>query len=75
VVKGEEGRTGGMLGLNTFCGALGLLIGTPVAGVLVEMDATWMAVQVLCGGALVVAGGLVVAARIARTGLVVWMRA
>ncbi|SMR62016.1 unnamed protein product [Zymoseptoria tritici ST99CH_1E4] len=73
--KGEEAGMGGRLGLNTFCGALGLLVGTPVAGILAAKDPTWVGVQVLCGGALVVAGGLVVAARIAQTGFVVWKKA
>ncbi|KJX98249.1 MFS monocarboxylate transporter like protein [Zymoseptoria brevis] len=73
--KGEEAGMGGRLGLNTFCGALGLLVGTPVAGILAAKYPSWVGVQVLCGGALVVAGGLVVAARIAQTGLAVWKKA
>ncbi|EME86447.1 uncharacterized protein MYCFIDRAFT_172198 [Pseudocercospora fijiensis CIRAD86] len=51
-ITDDMGIVGGRLGMNTFCAALGLLIGTPIAGL-----------QVFCGATLLLAGGLVVVTR------------
>lgn len=60
---------GGRLGMNTFCAALGLLIGTPIAGVLLEKDPSWLGLQVFCGATLFLSGGLIIATRWSRVGI------
>lgn len=60
---------GGRLGMNTFCAAIGLLIGTPIAGVILEKDPSWIGLQVFCGTTLLLGGGLVVVTRWSRVGV------
>lgn len=62
------GSVGGRLGMNTFCSALGLLIGTPVAGVLLAHDATFLSVQVFCGAVTMGAAVLMVWTRWVKVG-------
>jgi MFS family permease len=59
---------GGRMGLNTFCAALGILIGTPIAGVLVG-GGSWVGMQAFCGGTLLAGAALVAATRVATAGL------
>nr|XP_023908604.1 aspyridones efflux protein apdF-like [Quercus suber]POF15547.1 aspyridones efflux protein apdf [Quercus suber] len=48
---------GGRIGMSSFCLALGVLIGNPVAGVLHESDG-WVGLQAFCGACLFVAAAL-----------------
>jgi len=63
----DLGTVGGRMGLNTFCAALGILIGTPIAGVLVG-GGHWVGMQAFCGGTLLASAVLVVATRVAFAG-------
>lgn len=65
---------GGRLGMNTFCAALGLLIGSPIAGVLVG-DGSWIGMQAFCGGTLLAGAALVWITRLSRTGIVLKSKA
>lgn len=65
----DMNTVGARLGLNIFCAALGLLIGTPIAGSLLQEDSSWVGLQVFCGATLLLAGGLVVATRYPRLGV------
>lgn len=49
---------GGRLGVNTFCAALGILVGNPIAGVIVG-NGSWIGLQSFCGGTLLVGAALV----------------
>ncbi|KAF1346743.1 major facilitator superfamily domain-containing protein [Delphinella strobiligena] len=64
----DLGTVGGRMGLNTFCAALGILIGTPIAGVLVG-NGNWSAMQAFCGGTLIAGGALVIATRVSVAGV------
>ncbi|GIZ37958.1 hypothetical protein CKM354_000138600 [Cercospora kikuchii] len=66
----DMSTVGARLGLNTFCAALGLLIGTPIAGSLLQEDSSWVGLQVFCSATLFLAGGLVVATRFSRVGVI-----
>ncbi|PPJ59806.1 hypothetical protein CBER1_04345 [Cercospora berteroae] len=44
----DMSTVGARLGLNTFCAALGLLIGTPIAGILLQEDSSWVGLQKRC---------------------------
>ncbi|EMC98162.1 hypothetical protein BAUCODRAFT_137947 [Baudoinia panamericana UAMH 10762] len=57
---------GGRLGMNTFCAALGILIGNPVAGVIVAQG--WIGLQSFCGGTLLAGAVLVGLTRWSRVG-------
>nr|POE77774.1 aspyridones efflux protein apdf [Quercus suber] len=48
---------GGRIGMSSFCLALGVLIGNPVAGVLHESNG-WVGLQTFCGACLLVAAAL-----------------
>ena len=64
------GTRNGMLFLPI---SLGLLIGNPIAGAILRSG--WRNVEAFCGVAIVVSGGLLIATRIAKTGLAVKARA
>lgn len=49
---------GGRMGMNNFCLALGVLLGSPVAGVIGGNQHWWLGVQVFCGGSLAAAAVL-----------------
>ncbi|GAB7347977.1 hypothetical protein MBLNU459_g5480t1 [Dothideomycetes sp. NU459] len=73
-ITSDLSTVGGRMGLNTVCSALGILIGTPIAGLLVEQG-SWVGVQVFSGGSLFAAAALVVVARLAKTGFVLKSKA
>lgn len=66
-VTDDMSAIGGRLGMNTFCAALGILIGNPVAGAIVG-DGNWSGMQAFCGGTLLASSLLVVLTRWSRTG-------
>lgn len=66
-ITSDLSTVGGRMGLNTFCAAIGILIGTPIAGLLVERG-SWASMQAFCGGTLLAGAMLVVATRLAQTG-------
>lgn len=74
-ITDDLSTVGGRLGMNTFCAALGLLIGTPIAGIILERDSTWVGLQVFCGATLLVGGALVIVTRWARVGVKVGRKA
>lgn len=74
-ITDDLSRIGGRLGLNTFCAALGLLIGTPIAGVLLQKDPTFLGLQIFCGVTLFLGGGFVVLTRWSRVGWAVSSKA
>lgn len=74
-ITDDMSTVGGRLGMNTFCAALGLLIGTPIAGVILEGDNTWTGLQVFCGATLLVGGALVMGTRCERVGVAIWRKA
>ncbi|KAG9560778.1 MFS monocarboxylate transporter-like protein, partial [Aureobasidium melanogenum] len=59
---------GGRMGMNTFCASFGILIGTPIAGLLVG-SGNWVGMQVFSGATLLGAAILVIATRLSITGL------
>ncbi|KAH0129660.1 hypothetical protein KCU67_g16994, partial [Aureobasidium melanogenum] len=59
---------GGRMGMNTFCASFGILIGTPIAGLLVG-SGNWVGMQVFSGATLLGASILVIATRLSITGL------
>lgn len=59
---------GGRMGLNTFCASLGILIGTPIAGVLVG-DGSWIGMQAFCAATLFLSAVLVISTRITFAGV------
>ncbi|THY34941.1 MFS general substrate transporter [Aureobasidium pullulans] len=65
---------GGRMGMNTFCASFGILIGTPIAGLLVE-SGNWVGMQVFAGATLLGGALLVMATRITVTGLSVSVKA
>lgn len=65
---------GGRLGMNTFCAACGILIGSPIAGVIVG-SGDWVGLQCFCGGTLLAGSALVAVTRWSRTGLVLVKKA
>lgn len=68
-ITSEEQRhkTGARLGVNALCAALGLLVGTPIAGVLVRGAAGWDSLRGFCGGSVGLGACIiVVAAWVAR---------
>lgn len=68
-ITDDLSTVGGRLGMNTFCAALGLLVGTPIAGVILEGGHGWLGLQVFCGATLLVGGALVILTRWQRVGL------
>ncbi|KAK4495440.1 hypothetical protein PRZ48_013771 [Zasmidium cellare] len=68
-ITDDLSTVGGRLGMNTFCAALGLLIGTPIAGVILEQDSSWVGLQVFCGATLLAGGALVMVTRWQRVGV------
>lgn len=73
-ITDDMGAVGGRLGMNTFCAALGILIGNPLAGIIVG-DGNWVGLQCFCGGSLLLGSVLVAATRWSRTGFVLWEKA
>lgn len=73
-ITDDLSAVGGRLGMNTFCAALGILIGNPVAGAIVG-DGNWVGLQCFCGGTLLAGSVLVAVTRWSRTGLVVMKKA
>ncbi|OTA23885.1 hypothetical protein BTJ68_13046 [Hortaea werneckii EXF-2000] len=65
-ITDDMSTVGGRLGMNTFCAALGILVGNPIAGVIV--DSTWIGLQSFCGGTLLVGAVLVILTRWSRVG-------
>lgn len=65
---------GGRMGMNTFCASFGILIGTPIAGLLVG-SGSWVGMQVFSGATLLGAAVLVMATRVSVTGLRVSVKA
>jgi MFS family permease len=70
----DLGTVGGRMGMNTFCASFGILIGTPIAGLLVGSD-NWVGMQVFSGATLLGAAILVMATRVSVTGLEVCVKA
>lgn len=66
---------GGRLGTNTFFAALGLLIGTPVAGAIIGQAESWTGMRAFCGAMLLVSAVLVLSTRVAKTGFVLMRKA
>ncbi|KAF2773834.1 MFS general substrate transporter [Teratosphaeria nubilosa] len=67
-ITDDMGVVGGRLGMNTFCAALGILIGNPIAGVIVG-HGSWIGLQCFCGGTLLLGAVLIIATRWSRVGL------
>ncbi|KAK5114232.1 hypothetical protein LTR85_010297 [Meristemomyces frigidus] len=65
---------GGRLGMNTFCAALGILVGNPIAGVIVG-NGSWVGLQCFCGGTLLAGAVMIVLTRWSRVGWEVKMKA
>ena len=65
-ITDDMGMVGARLGMNMFCAALGILVGTPIAGVIVEKS--WIGLQVFCGATLLAGAVLVMLTRWARVG-------
>lgn len=74
-ITDDMSTVGGRLGMNTFCAALGLLIGTPIAGVILQQDDTWIGLQCFCGATLLLGGALVFVTRWSRVGMAVARKA
>jgi len=74
-ITAEMGMVGGRLGTNTFFAALGILVGTPVAGAIVEQAESWAGMQSFCGAMLLLSALLVCATRCAKTGMVLAKKA
>ncbi|TKA59217.1 hypothetical protein B0A55_12397, partial [Friedmanniomyces simplex] len=66
-ITDDMGVVGGRLGINTFCAALGILIGNPVAGIIVGRGG-WVGLQAFCGGTLLAGAVLVMVTRWSRVG-------
>lgn len=73
-ITDDMGAVGGRLGMNTFCAALGILIGNPVAGAIVG-DGDWVGLQCFCGGALLLGSVCVGVTRLTRTDWVLMKKA
>lgn len=73
-ITDDLGAVGGRIGMNTFCAALGVLIGNPLAGAIVG-EGNWTGLQCFCGGTLLAGSGLIAVTRWSRTGLVVVRKA
>ncbi|EME38853.1 hypothetical protein DOTSEDRAFT_92146 [Dothistroma septosporum NZE10] len=67
-ITDDLSTVGGRLGMNTFCAALGLLIGTPIAGVILGEHNAWTGLQAFCGATLLAGGALVMVTRWSRVG-------
>lgn len=65
---------GGRLGMNTFCAALGILVGNPIAGVIVG-HGSWVGLQAFCGGTLLVGAAMIGLTRWSRVGWEVKVKA
>lgn len=65
---------GARMGMNTFCASFGILIGTPIAGLLVG-DGNWVGMQVFAGATLLGGALLILATRAAITGLKISVKA
>lgn len=72
-ITDDMSTIGGRLGMNIFCAALGILIGNPVAGVIV--DSSWIGLQSFCGGTLLAGAALVLITRWSRVGWQVKIKA
>lgn len=70
----DMSTVGGRLGINTFCSALGLLIGTPIGGVLLG-DGSWIGIQAFTGATMLVASVLVMVTRVAKVGTALKVKA
>lgn len=57
---------GGRMGMSTFCLALGVLVGNPVAGA-IQGSGEWIGLQAFCGGTLALSAVL--------TGITMWVKA
>lgn len=56
---------GGRMGMSTFCLALGVLVGNPIAGV-IQSKGSWIGLQAFCGGTLAISSCLVAVTMIAK---------
>jgi MFS family permease len=66
-ITDDMGVVGGRLGMNTFCVSLGILIGNPIAGIIVG-DGLWIGLQAFCGGTLLLSAVLLLVTRWSRVG-------
>lgn len=73
-ITDDMSTVGGRLGMNTFCAALGILIGNPVAGVIVGRG-SWVGLQVFCGATLLIGAVGVAVTRWSRVGWAVTEKA
>lgn len=73
-ITDDIGAIGGRIGMNTFCAALGVLIGNPLAGAIVGDD-NWVGLQCFCGGTLLAGSVLIAVTRWSRTGFVLMKKA
>ena len=73
-ITDDMGAVGGRLGMNTFCAALGILIGNPLAGAIVG-DGNWLGLQCFCGATLLAGSVLIGVTRWSRTGWVLMKKA
>ena len=62
------------MGMGFTCGGLGLLIGNPVAGVLLD-NYGWIGPAMFCGASSILAACLVLMARFSKTGMVLIVKA
>lgn len=73
VLSPDLALVGTHMGMSFGIGGLGLLIGNPVAGVLLD-GFGWKGSIYFCGACNMVAAGCVLWSRIAKTGWVVWIK-
>ena len=66
-LSNDMSLVGTHMGMSYGFGALGLLIGNPVAGVLLDRYG-WIGLAAFCGTASVLAAGFIGAARLKKTG-------
>lgn len=66
-ITDDMSLVGGRLGMNTFCAALGILVGSPIAGVIVG-SGSWVGLQAFCGATLFAGAILVAVTRWSRVG-------
>ncbi|KAK4543411.1 hypothetical protein LTR36_005554 [Oleoguttula mirabilis] len=66
-ITDDMSMVGGRLGMNTFCAALGILVGNPIAGVIVG-NGSWVGLQAFCGGTLLAGSVMILLTRWSRVG-------
>ncbi|KAI0029301.1 MFS general substrate transporter [Vararia minispora EC-137] len=64
---------GTRMGMSFTCAGIGVLVGNPIAGALIDLEAeSFVRMQVFCGVILLASGLFMAAARVAKTGFVQW---